>query len=167
MMSNRALSRETFMSENPLRRVTLRALQRLQHIGNRLVRPLTMGVRALVIDADNRVFLVRHSYLPGWHLPGGGVEPGETVRAALAHELAEEGNIVLEDEPVLFGLYFNSHASERDHVALYVVRAFRQTAPRGANWEILETGFFPVDSLPADATRATRARIAEIGRAHV
>ena len=76
MMSNRALSRETFMSENPLRRVALRALQRLQHIGNRLVRPLTMGVRAVVIDADNRVFLVRHSNLPGWHLPVGRATSG-------------------------------------------------------------------------------------------
>ena len=137
------------------------ALRRVQHVGNRLVRPLTLGVRAVVLDADNRVFLVRHSYMPGWHLPGGGVEPGESVRAALAHELAEECNIVLDGEPTLHGIYFNNHSTERDHVAVYVVRAFHQTGPRGADWEIVETGFFPVDGLPEGCVRATRERIAE------
>ncbi len=144
-----------------LKRVIRFGLQRVQHVGNRLARPLTMGVRALVFDADNRVFLVRHSYMAGWHLPGGGVEPGESAREALVHELEEEGNIVLDGEPRLFGVYFNNYASERDHVVVYIVRAFHQTAPRGANWEIVETGFFPADALPEGAARATRERIAE------
>jgi ADP-ribose pyrophosphatase YjhB (NUDIX family) len=150
------------MSPARLRRAATFGLLRLQHTINRLWRPVTLGVRALVLDGDGRVFLVRHSYLPGWHLPGGGVEPGESVRACLAHELAEEGNIVLDGDPELFGLYFNDFASKRDHVALFVVRAFRQTAPRGADYEILETGFFPADALPEATTRATRARLAEV-----
>ncbi len=149
------------MPGSRFKRLAFRGLQRLQHVGNRLWRPLTMGVRALVIDADNRVFLVRHSYVPGWHLPGGGVEPGETLLRSLERELAEEGNIVSRGDPELLGIYFNNHASDRDHVAIYVVRDFTQTAPRGADLEILETGFFPVASLPEGATRATRERIAE------
>ena len=36
-----------------------------------LFRPITAGVRILCADQANRVLLVRHSYLPGWHLPGG------------------------------------------------------------------------------------------------
>jgi hypothetical protein len=52
--------------------------------------------------------------------------------------------------------------SKRDHVAVYVGRSFRQTAPRLPDREILETGFFPLDALPQGTTRATAARLAEL-----
>src|SRR5215469_4430702 len=104
-------------------------LRRLFHVFWRFSRPLTVGVRALVLDGDGRVFLVKHSYVGGWHLPGGGVEQGETLASALARELHEEGNIELNEPPVLHGIYFNPHTSPRDHVVLYVVRSFRQAGP--------------------------------------
>jgi ADP-ribose pyrophosphatase YjhB (NUDIX family) len=103
-----------------------------------------------------------HSYVPGWHLPGGGVEIGETAAVALARELREEGNIELVDQPTLFAVYFNRRISRRDHVALYVVRSFRQDAPPQPNYEIVAHGFFATDALPAETTRATRERLAEV-----
>jgi ADP-ribose pyrophosphatase YjhB (NUDIX family) len=128
----------------------------------RFARGMTMGVRALVLDGEGRVFLVRHSYVSGWHLPGGGVEPGETIGTALARELREEGNIELVGAPALHGVFFNGKASRRDHVALFVVRDFRQEAMPKPNFEIVGHGFFPPDALPPDTTAATRARIAEV-----
>jgi ADP-ribose pyrophosphatase YjhB (NUDIX family) len=95
-------------------------------------------------------------------LPGGGVEIGETAAAALARELREEGNIELVEQPALFGVYFNRRISRRDHVALYVVRGFRQDAPPQPNHEIIAHGFFAPDALPAETTRATRERLAEV-----
>ena len=109
----------------------------------RLFRGLTLGVRALVIDGEGRVFLVKHSYVAGWHLPGGGVEPGETLLAALARELREEGNIELAGPPRLHGLFHNARVSRRDHVALFVVRDFHQDAAPVPDLEIIAHGFSP------------------------
>jgi 8-oxo-dGTP pyrophosphatase MutT (NUDIX family) len=134
----------------------------LFHIYWRFSRGLTVGVRGLVFDGEGRVFLVKHSYVAGWHLPGGGVEKGETLLAALARELREEGNIELDGAPVLHAIYFNRRISSRDHVALYVVRSFQQTAPPKPNHEIVAHGFFAIQDLPAETSRATRERIAEV-----
>lgn len=134
---------------------------RLQNFVARTARPLTLGVRGVVFDDAGRVFLVRHSYAPGWHFPGGGVEPRETLLEALGRELREEGNIVLTGQPSLHGVFFNARLL-RDHVAVFIVRAFEQTAPRRRDWEIVETGFFPQAHLPDAATPATRRRLAEL-----
>jgi 8-oxo-dGTP pyrophosphatase MutT (NUDIX family) len=137
-------------------------LRRVFHLYWRLARGMTLGVRAVVVDGDNRVFLVKHSYVAGWHLPGGGVEVGETLPDALRRELEEEGRIELIGEPALHGLFFNSHVSRRDHVAVYLIRHFRQDRLPEPNREIVACGFFDVAALPADTTRGTRLRIAEV-----
>jgi ADP-ribose pyrophosphatase YjhB (NUDIX family) len=137
-------------------------IRRFLHAYWRLSRGLTVGVCAVIFDGEGRVFLVKHSYLSGWHLPGGGVEMGETILAALERELREEGNIELTEPPVFHAFYFNRRVSRRDHVALYIVRSFRQTALPQPNREIVAHGFFAADALPADTSRATRERIAEV-----
>lgn len=132
------------------------------HFYWRFARGMTLGVRAMVLDDNNRVFLVKHTYVAGWHLPGGGVEVGETVTDALTREVWEEGQIELTGPAVLHGIFFNRRISRRDHVALYVVRQFRQQGQPEPNREIVACGFFGLDSLPPDTTRGTRLRIAEV-----
>lgn len=139
-----------------------RALRRVFHTYWRFARGMTLGVRGLVLDSDGRVFLVRHSYVAGWHMPGGGVETGESLLDALARELEEEGRIVFAAPPPLFAVYWNRQASPRDHIALFVLRDARQTETPKPNREIVETGFFALDALPEGATQATRRRIAEV-----
>ena len=145
-----------------LRRTFEPALRRVFHLYWRFARGMTLGVRAVVLDRDDRVFLVQHSYVSGWHLPGGGVEVGETFREALRRELAEEGRIELAGDPLLHGLFLNSHVSRRDHVAVYVVRQFSQDRLPEANREIVACGFFDAAALPEETTMGTRLRIAEV-----
>lgn len=133
----------------------------------RASRAMTLGVRAMLVK-DGRVLLVRHSYVPGWYLPGGGVERGETALDALAREIREEAGAILDAPPVLVGLYRNGKVDPRDHVALYLCRDWSQPHPPNLpNHEIVACEAFALERLPADATAATRARIAELleGRA--
>jgi len=145
-----------------LRRALEPIIRPLIHFYWRFARAATLGARAMVIDGTGRIFLVKHSYVDGWHMPGGGVETGETMLTALARELAEEGNIQLAGQPQLHGMFFNARVSRRDHVALFIVREFRQDGPPVPNREIVAHGFFAIDALPPDTGRATRARVAEV-----
>ena len=133
----------------------------IAHFYFALTRGMTLGVRAACFDSEGRIFLVRHSYLPGWYMPGGGVERHETVEEALAKELREEGNLVITDRPTLLGVYLNRAVSRRDHVAFYRVTV-EQRVPRQPDWEIAESGFFALDGLPAATTPATLRRLQEI-----
>lgn len=139
-----------------------RPMRRLLHFVFWLTRGMTLGVRAAVLTPDGRIFLVRHTYTPGWHLPGGGVEVGETLAEALAKELREEALITPTAPPVLHGMYFNRGASRRDHVAVFVVRQFRVDGVKQPDREIAEAGFFAFEALPEETTPATRRRLAEI-----
>jgi ADP-ribose pyrophosphatase YjhB (NUDIX family) len=150
------------MNLQNIRRMLEPALGRVFHVYWRFARGMTLGVRGVVLDGETRVFLVKHSYVSGWHLPGGGVEVGESFRDALERELMEEGRIELTGEPVLHGVFFNSHVSRRDHVAVYVIRQFRQTGLPEPNREIVDCGFFAAAALPPDATEGTRLRVAEV-----
>ena len=135
---------------------------RLFHALFLMRRPMTLGARGVIYDAArNTVLLIRHTYVPGWQIPGGGVEPGETMLEALTRELQEEGNIEISAPPRLLSLHFNRQASRRDHVAVYLVTEFRQTAPFVPNREIAEAAFFEIGDLPEETTPATRRRIRE------
>jgi 8-oxo-dGTP pyrophosphatase MutT (NUDIX family) len=150
------------MEIDQFRRILEPAIRRVLHLYWRFARPMTLGVRAVVVDSEARVFLVKHSYVAGWHLPGGGVEAGETLQVSLARELLEEGGITPFGPLALHGVFFNARVSRRDHVAVYVLRDFRQQGVPHNPREIIGHGFFARDALPADTTRGTRARIAEV-----
>ena len=74
------------------------------HLSFLVARPMTLGVRGIVIGADDEVMLVRYGYVSGWHFPGGGVEVGDTFVQSLTRELEEEACIAIDGPPVLHGL---------------------------------------------------------------
>lgn len=144
------------------RTLSQRLLTRLLHVYFRFARGMTFGVRAVVLNEQGEVFLIRHTYVPGWHFPGGGVEVGETAELSLERELVEEAGLVATERPILHGLFFNRGVSRRDHVAVYVLRRFRVESIKQPDREIAEAGFFALDRLPEGTTPATRRRLAEI-----
>lgn len=124
--------------------------------------PISLGVRLVALDDDGRVFLVRHSYLPGLHLPGGAVDADETCRAAAIREAEEEGGLALPDPPRLFAVYRSTAGGRRDHILLYVSHGASQPAKKRASLEILAADFHSLAALPDDVTGSTRHRLEEV-----
>jgi len=71
------------------------------------------AVSAIVPDRDGRILLIRRTDNNYWSIPGGGLEPGESVRQATVREVLEETGISCEVTG-LVGIY-----SDPNHVAAY------------------------------------------------
>ena len=137
------------------------AAHALRRLYWRALEPQILGVRALILDGP-RVMLVRHTYLPGWYLPGGRVDRGEVAERALRREVAEECGLVVESCRLLT-VYSNAEVNRNDHILLYAVDSFQKGPPpsRLRRLEIAEARFFDAAALPEEATEATRRRLAE------
>jgi ADP-ribose pyrophosphatase YjhB (NUDIX family) len=129
----------------------------------RVTRPRTLGIRALLLDAEGRVALVRHTYADHWYLPGGGVKKGESLEAALRRELDEEIAVTGVAIERVVGLYHNVREGKDDHVVVVAVRtaAAGGDLRRADRLEIAEAGWFAPDALPPGTSPATARRIAE------
>ncbi|MBV8799809.1 MAG: NUDIX domain-containing protein [Alphaproteobacteria bacterium] len=125
--------------------------------------PVAFGVTGLVEDEAGRILLVRQSYTPGWHLPGGGVERGEPPAGAVIRELQEEVGLQSWGPPVLHGLYTRTVGVTTNVVALYRVPEARIAFHPNA--EITEIAWADRNMPPSNATPATLRRFAELNGA--
>jgi 8-oxo-dGTP pyrophosphatase MutT (NUDIX family) len=140
------------------KRIVAKVMQRYWRVS----RGLTLGAQGMVIDKEGRVLLIKHTYRPGWHFPGGGVERNEPASLALARELHEEAGVAISGKPELFGLYANFRDFPSDHIALFVVREWTQPVAPVPNMEIAAHAFFTVGTLPPDINPPTQRRIREV-----
>jgi ADP-ribose pyrophosphatase YjhB (NUDIX family) len=144
----------------PWRRNLQPIVRPLYQAYSRLSRGATLGVRGLVLNPAGEVLLVEHTYVPGWFLPGGGVERGETVEQALIRELQEEAGVNTLGRPKLLAVQANHRVFRGDHVVLFRVDDW-EPCEATAHAEIRAIAWHAPDRLPDDVTRATRQRIEE------
>ena len=137
---------------------------KLRHQVWRIAKPRTLGVRAILLDQDDRIALVRHTYTDHWYLPGGGVKKGESTLAAIRRELREEVAVGDVQVTAVLGVYHATGEGKDDHVVIYVART---VTARGGTLkpadaiEIAQAEWFALDALPDDLSPATKRRIAE------
>lgn len=140
-------------------RIGLTGMHRLFRMWWFFRRPRTFGVRAIALTPQGAVVMVRHSYISGWHLPGGGIARGEDRIAATLRELREEIGMTGHGAVRHFGDYANRPDFRRDTVSLHIVEDVTY-CPR-LSLEIEEIAAFDLHALPEGTSPATRRRIAE------
>jgi 8-oxo-dGTP pyrophosphatase MutT (NUDIX family) len=125
-------------------------------------RSATLGVRGVVVDRKGKVLLLRHTYTPGWHFPGGGVESRETCALALARELEEEAGIkTTPDAFELVSVHANHAFFPNDHVLVYRITAWTQGEPTQKG-EIEEVRFVDPLDPPPEVSAGTKRRLDEL-----
>jgi 8-oxo-dGTP pyrophosphatase MutT (NUDIX family) len=143
------------MNTTPLYQFATRVIRKCQS----LLGISTLGARAIVLNENNQVLLVKHTYQPHWYIPGGGVKKGESIKAALLRELKEEVGLVTTDDPVLFGVYHHRYLGVNDYPIIYVVKTF--TLSQALSPEIEQTGWFDYAALPDTTSPGTKRRLNE------
>ena len=117
---------------------------------------ITIGVFAIIMDAEKRILCVRLNYAHGgWTTPGGRVEPGELLPDALCREVREETGYEIEVGP-LIGTYVKPYAND-------IVLNFAARITGRGEWsptdEIAEIRYFSVTDLPDEMSPVARQRI--------
>ncbi len=123
-----------------------------QYIGHRPI--LMVGAAILVVDAQNRLLLMKRSDSGRWGPPGGATELGERVEEAAKRETLEETGLKI-NEMTLFGvfsgpeLYYKyPNGDEVYNVTIvYLSRNYQGTVVLDA--EHTEFDWFAVDEIPA------------------
>lgn len=128
----------------------------------KITRPITVGVR-VVLEKDGAYLLVKPSYQDFWTLPGGGVEPGETLEQTARREIAEEVGFQ-SGELQLLGVYTNFTENKNDHIVVFASREVEAIADHRPDVEIEAARFFLLGELPENTAAGARRRLEEFRR---
>ena len=152
---------EYTIKKNPKHSLTTRIFLNFIHKYFLFSRPLTMGARCVIVNADDEIFLVKHTYISGWHLPGGGVSVGESAEIAIKREVSEETVFDLIGLPQLIGVYHCNCITKRDHVVVFLSKTFETNRSQIDSFEIKAGRFFSINSLPTDIDSDTKVWICD------
>lgn len=129
----------------------------------KLAKPTTFGARAIVIGPDGSVLLIRHTYIDGWYLPGGGLKRGEAAHSGILREIREEVGLDKCRVDEVHGVFHSNREHKSDHIVVYIVRNDASgSVPNSLQAsEVAEALWFPLDRLPENVSPATLRRLRE------
>jgi 8-oxo-dGTP diphosphatase len=142
----------------PLSRLPKGIIGILHEIARHLLKRPVIGIAAIACTGDGRVLLVRRGDTGTWALPGGTLEWGETLSAALPREIEEEtGARWLALERVT-GVYSRPDRDPRFHAVTVCVVGTVEGPVRGPKntLEILEARLFAPEEIPATLAMGMR-----------
>lgn len=116
-----------------------------------LLRRPVVGISAVARTRDGRVVLIRRADTGTWGLPGGTLEWGETLRAALDRELDEEAGVVAVELVRVLGAWSRPSRDPRFHAVTIGVECLVEPpvkAPKNP-LEIREAKLFEAAAMPA------------------
>jgi 8-oxo-dGTP pyrophosphatase MutT (NUDIX family) len=119
-------------------------------------RPIIMVGSGILLLQENQVLLQRRKDNGLWGIPGGSLEPGESLEEAAIRETFEEVGLVI-DKLALFKVYsgkdqfyvYPNGDQIYDVCVAYVSRDFHGELKADPE-EVLDLAYFPVEKLPDD-----------------
>jgi ADP-ribose pyrophosphatase YjhB (NUDIX family) len=129
----------------------------------KLTKPLTIGVRAIILDKEEKFLLVRHRGTTQWYLPGGQVNAKETLIEALKREIREEtGIMIAKDSGIeILGCYSGFAEGKSDHSLVFVIRNIGPMNSSPQSIEIDDCSFFAYEEIPRTVSPGTYRRLRE------
>lgn len=117
-----------------------------------IFRPVRIGVRVMMVQNDE-VWLIRHTYLRGWFMPGGGLKRNESLEQAARREAFEETGAELNGINLL-GIFSSFVQWKTDHTAVFLCKDFKITGK--SDGEIADMRVFPLSALPENTFSSHR-----------
>jgi 8-oxo-dGTP pyrophosphatase MutT (NUDIX family) len=134
-------------------------------------RPIIMVGSGVLLVRENQVLLQRRKDNGLWGIPGGSLEPGESLEEAAIRETYEEVGLVI-DELTLFKVYsgkdqfytYPNGDQIYDVCVAYITRDFHGELQADAG-EVLELAFFPIKELPENLNPLDQPILLDLQRA--
>ncbi len=122
----------------------------VKEIARHVLRRPVVGVVAAARTSDGKWLLVRRADVGEWALAGGTLEWGETLRACIMREVAEEAGIDRCEIVRLVGVFSRPERDRRFHAVTIVVECRVEPPVRAPSnpLEITDVAFFSTQSLP-------------------